>query len=105
MTRNTRTKPSPTPLNAYIRLVVIITLHNTGPSNLCRLDNFRLRHFQLGVENPIPETACNTKSILVIGKVVLEVVLLECAVPCRETDGRLEKKRTTTVIEYTYLRW
>ena len=41
---------------------------------LCILGRWCL---ELGAEDPVPEAAGNTKSVLEVGKVVLEVVFLE----------------------------
>jgi hypothetical protein len=46
--------------------------HSIRSSRLCCL-----RVFQLSTEDSVPEAACNTKTVLKVGEMVLEVVLLE----------------------------
>lgn len=47
---------------------------------LLRLQNLGRRKFKLSAKNPVPETAGNTKAVVEIRKVMLEVVLLELLV-------------------------
>lgn len=56
-------------------------------STLCRLDNFG--GWQLGIENPIPESTRDSKSVLIVGEVMLEVVFLELAVIRRQTNSMI----------------
>jgi hypothetical protein len=69
------------------------------------LDDLGRGHFQFGVEHPIPETASDTKSVLVVGKVMLEMVLLESAVPGRETMTCQNETLSCKIALYTHLRW
>ena len=63
-------------------------LHSNPPIfRLIRLDDLGLGTLQFRVEDPIPETAADTKAVLVVGKVVLEMMLLQSTVPWRETGS------------------
>ena len=58
--------------------------------SLCRLQHLRdRRRRQLSAEDPIPEPTRDTKTVLVIHEVVLEVVLLELAVVERKTMNKV----------------
>lgn len=50
---------------------------HTRRSSLVGLEDLWGCHLQLRAEYPVPEPTANTKAILVIGEVVLEVVLLQ----------------------------
>jgi hypothetical protein len=49
------------------------------------LDDLCRAHLELCAKNPVPEAACDAKAILVVGKVVLEMILLQFLVVCRES--------------------
>lgn len=42
------------------------------------LDNFG--HLKLSTKNPVPEATCDSKPVLIIGEVVLEMILLEFSI-------------------------
>lgn len=52
---------------------------------------------QLRVKDAIPEAAGDTKAILVISKVVLEVVLLQFSPVCWKTIGQCQKMFVVTM--------
>lgn len=52
------------------------------PATSSGFDN--LGHPKLSAKNPIPEATCDSKPILVIGKVVLKVILLKFAIVGRQ---------------------
>jgi hypothetical protein len=64
--------------------VYVQSLHSREPAwcatSSRSLDDLRWTHLQLCAKHPVPEAACNTKPILVVSKVVLEMVLLELLV-------------------------
>jgi len=47
---------------------------------LTRLDDFGWCHVELGTKHPVPEAACHAKPVLIVGKVVLEMILLQLLV-------------------------
>jgi len=51
--------------------------HHTKTKGLSSLDNLYRRRRELSSEDCIPETTCDTKSILVVLEVVLQMVLLK----------------------------
>lgn len=79
-------------LRYYIRYKVLVQSPQRLPNTLlvlhnpsARLHDLWRRHLQLGSKHPIPEATRDAEPILVIGKVVLEMVLLELPIPRRET--------------------
>jgi hypothetical protein len=67
-------------------------------------DNLSWAHLQLSAKHPIPEAARDTETILIIGKVVLKVVLLEflvvCGQPVEVSDLSLK-----ACVQSTYFWW
>lgn len=83
--REYRTKFFITPSNAqlckvdkhvYAQVLVCMTLS--------RLDDLGCIHFKLCAKDPVPEAAGDTETILVVGKVMLKVVLLQLLVVGRK---------------------
>jgi hypothetical protein len=74
--------PRPAPSNAHLCTVSFDVcpnaLHVVLDSG--RLDDLGWAHVQLSAEHPVPESACDAETILVVSKVVLEVILLELLV-------------------------
>jgi hypothetical protein len=53
-----------------------------------RLDDLGSREIKLGTKNPVPEAAGNTKAVLVVGEMMLQVILLEFSVVQRKARGK-----------------
>jgi hypothetical protein len=51
-------------------------------SSLRGLDDLWWGHVKLGAKDAVPESACNTKAILVVSKVMSEVILLQLLIVC-----------------------
>jgi hypothetical protein len=50
------------------------------------LDDFGRAHLELCAKHPVPEAARDSETVLVVGEVVLEVVLLEFLVVRRQPE-------------------
>lgn len=80
-------------------------------SSTDRANSTRLQHAgwrQLSLEDPVPEPAGDTKSVLIVGKVMLEMVPLQLAIVrwktiCRWSE-KLKNAKETEKAE-TYFRW
>jgi hypothetical protein len=69
----------------HIQRTAITTLKQNARKYSDPFDNFDWRNLQLSPKNSIPEPACYTKTVLIVGKVVLEVVFLKLLPVVRET--------------------
>lgn len=74
------------------------------PRPLCRLDNLGRRNRKLCIEHTVPELARDTKSVLVVSKVMLQVILLKLAVVRGKTSGPLVNG-IGPFRGHTHLRW
>ena len=78
---NNLTKPQRQPNVVYTPILPFAVTCN---STLRCLHDLGWAHLQLGTEDAVPETASDAKAILIVGKMVLEMVLLELLVPGRK---------------------
>lgn len=73
---------------------------------LGRLDDFWRGHRKLSVENAVPEAAGNAEPVLVVGKVVRQVVLLQVLVVRWKAARNVSVKHLKSKEEWcTYFLW